>query len=92
MSKVDDVLRSPRRRVRYVYVRDAWPECPADMDPSEAILAAPDEAVIAALTREVEKYAEVIHEERTLRRDAERKLETIARAALVVGYMVKGLA
>lgn len=77
---------SPRRRVRWVYLLDEWPEAEAVGDHAEAILAAPPDAVIAALTRDVDKYGEVIQAERARAAAAVAELDQLQAAlALVLG-------
>ena len=86
--KHEQVLASPRRRVRFVYLADAWPEA-KQMDPLDAILTASDEAVIAALTTEVERYAEVINEERERADRAERDLADLRRGLKLVAAAMR---
>lgn len=77
---------SPRRHVRWVYLLDEWPEAEAVGDHAEAILAAPADAIINALTREVDKYGEVIQTERARANAAVAELERLQAAlALVLG-------
>lgn len=88
MNAVDKVLASPRRAVRYVYLRDFWVEA-AGLDPHEAILAAPDDAVIAALTREIDNLSNGLVDERARADQAERRLKSIATAAAILADLVE---
>lgn len=74
---------SPRRRVRYVYLIEAWPEG-AQLDHLDAFLDAPDSAVIAALVREVDVYSDAIQAERARRVEAEAKLARLEEAVALV--------
>lgn len=81
---------SPRRHVRWIYLLSEWPDAKNYDDYCEAILAAPPEAVIAALAREVNKYSEVITNERQRRVDAEAELQRLREAvALVLGLATR---
>ena len=77
---------SNRRHIRWVYLKDAWPECPSlyDGDGDAIIMSAPAEAVITALDTELEKLTSVLDEERALRRKAEGELERLKDALGVV--------
>lgn len=89
MSKRRELERSegPRRRVRFTYLAEAWPEG-ARMDPTEAVLKAPPEAVIAALTKDVEVYGEVIQHERARANKLENRLLELERAGRVIGELL----
>lgn len=80
---------SPRRHARWVYVRDAWPDAPSSWSP-EAVLAAPEEAILEAIVRDRERYAELLHEERRRRAHAEDELERLQEAiTLVLGVAAR---
>lgn len=79
-------MQGPRRRVRFTYLAEVWPEA-SNMDPVEAVLKAPDEAVIAALTKDVEVYAEVIQEERARADRAENRILELERAGRLLGEL-----
>lgn len=88
MSGWEQRQASSRRRVRWVYLKDAWPDAEAAAgrlgDIDKAILAAPSAAVEAAYLTEVEKYGEVIEEERAARKRAERELAELRAAVVAV--------
>lgn len=54
----------PRWSVRYVYLADEWPEAASYPSPAEAILAAPADACLRALARDVRTYGDLLRAER----------------------------
>lgn len=81
---------SPRRRVRWLYLLNEWPEGATFDDYCEAILAAPADAVIGALTREVDKYSDIIQAERRRADEATAELERLQQAlALIFGTVAR---
>lgn len=84
------LLASPRRAVRYAYLRDEWPDCPPAGEWIDAIFEAPPDAVIGALTRDVETYAAVIQREKQRANEAERKLEELRAAVRLLAGIVEG--
>lgn len=80
----DELINGPRRRVRYTRLLEAWPECPLTTDPTEAILQAPVDAVIAALTAELEHYSDLLNSEREERRQLDAQLDRLVSAVRVI--------
>lgn len=84
MSAKDKQLeQSPRRHVRWLYLVDEWPEG-RGLDHTDAILQAPEEAVIAAIVRDRDRYAQVLNDERLARRKAEHDLDQLRQAIRLV--------
>lgn len=75
------VEESNRRNVRWVYLQQAWPEGDTYASPTEAILAAPADAVIDALNTEIDTLRGVLNDERVRHHQTAHELAEL-RAAL----------
>lgn len=74
---------SPRRHVRWTYLRDAWPDCPDGYD-AQHVLDAPEAAIVEAVARDLQHYTEILTAERTRRVAAEVRLEALRTAVAAV--------
>ena len=91
MSSAADrrLAASPRRHVRWTYLREAWPDCPAEYD-AEHVLNAPEDAIIAAVVRDATRYGELLSTARLERAVAQTELKKLEDAVgLVLGLAAR---
>lgn len=75
----------PRWGVRYVYLADVWPEASTYPDPEQAVLAAPADACLRAITRDARTYGELLNAERAEHACTKAELAELRAALALLG-------
>ena len=88
-AKERELEASGRGRVRYIHLIAEWPEGKG-LDHVDAMLQAPEKAVIKAVLRDRDHYGKLLNDDRDARYAAEAKLRELEAAiALVLGVAAR---